>query len=321
MKPLVSVIIPVFNRTAYLPECMDSLKAQSHDNLEIIFIDDGSTDGSLELCRKFAAEDSRVVVIAAEHGGVSKARNLGLDAAKGSYVFFVDSDDHPHPRLVESLLDAMLESGAAMAGSRYFFVQQADWSMVDNLIQDANEPAQMVHRTAEESIRDFFYGQSAFGAMGGVMIRTDFLGDTRFLPELIIGEDFYFLYQNLLKGTNVAYLKQKWYYARLHSANSSANYTYEGFWSRFYRRKLVWQSEEALGRTEYANIQKRNGFSVYLKAITRNRMSPAEQKEMRKVIKEHRKELFPAFRLIGKIRYYFSVYLPFTQRLLHKLRR
>lgn len=321
MEHLVSVIIPVYNRLDYLPECMESLLAQTYRNLEILLIDDGSTDGTLELCRRYAQEDPRIVVIAADHGGVSKARNLGLDAAKGEYVFFVDSDDVPHPRLAEVLLHSLTETGAAIAGTKNLPIGLEDWHEIPRLIQESADSANTVYKTHEEVIHAFFYGLSPFGVMGGIMIRREFIGQTRFHTELSIGEDYYFIYQNLIKGADAVFLTPRWYYYRNHPMNSDRNHSYASFWSRFYRRKLVWQSEEALGRTEYANIQKRNALSVYLKAITVNRMSRSDQKQMRKVIKAHRRELFPALRPIGKLRYYSSVYLPFTQRLLHKLRK
>lgn len=320
MEHLVSVIIPVYNRLEYLPECLDSLLAQTHRNMEILLIDDGSTDGTLELCRKYAQEDPRFVVIAANHGGVSRARNLGLDAAKGSYILFVDSDDAIHPMLTEVLLQSLTDTGAVIAGTKNLSIHLSRWNEVPQLIRESTGPADTVHKTAEETIHDFFYGLSPFGVMGGIMIRRDHIGQTRFHPDLTIGEDYYFIYQNLIKGADAVFLKQRWYYYRCHPNNSGNITTYQAFWSRFYRRKLVWQSEEALGRTEYANMQKRNGLSMYLRAITLNEMSRPDQKKMRKDIKAHKKELFPALRPIGKVRYYLSVYLPFTQRLLHKLK-
>lgn len=320
MEHLVSVIIPVYNRMDYLGECLDSVLVQTHKNLEVILIDDGSTDGTVELCKQYAEKDSRIVVIAADHGGVSKARNLGIDAAKGEYLFFIDSDDVIHPSLVEALLKPMLETGAAMAGTKPLSVGRDHWCQVSKIIQESNH-SDTIYKTHEETVHDFFYGLSPLGVIGGVLIRKDHIGDTRFHPDLTVGEDYWFIYQNLIKNADAVYLKQRWYYYRCHPNNSGNVTTYQAFWSRFYRRKLVWQSEEGFGRTEYVNMQKRNAFSVYLRAITLNVMSRSEQQQMRQVIKDHRKELFPALRLRGKIRYYTSVYLPFTQRLLHKLRK
>ncbi len=104
MSPLVSVIIPVFNVVNQLERCLDSVLAQTYTNLEIILIDDGSTDGSEKLCDDLAPKDPRIKVIHQSNRGLSGARNTGLKAARGNYVTFVDSDDSTQPELIEILL-------------------------------------------------------------------------------------------------------------------------------------------------------------------------------------------------------------------------
>ena len=92
-SPLISVIIPVYNVEKYLHRCLDSVIEQTYKNLEVILIDDGSTDHSGEICDDYAAKDVRIHVIHQENQGVSAARNKGLDNVKGEYITFVDSDD------------------------------------------------------------------------------------------------------------------------------------------------------------------------------------------------------------------------------------
>ena len=109
----VSVIVPVYNCEAYLPACIASLRAQTLEDIELIFVDDASSDGSLSLLRAAQAEDARVRVIAfAENRGVSAARNAGLDAAAGAFVGFCDADDWVEPQMFARLLDAAEEAGA-----------------------------------------------------------------------------------------------------------------------------------------------------------------------------------------------------------------
>ncbi len=103
-ETLVSVIVPVYNVAAYVGACLESICAQTHRNLEIIVVDDGSDDGSAALCDRIAATDARLVVIHQENGGLSIARNAGLDRAQGAYIAFVDSDDVVSPCFVEALL-------------------------------------------------------------------------------------------------------------------------------------------------------------------------------------------------------------------------
>ena len=91
--PLISVIVPVYNAELYLAKCVESILAQQVPDLELVLVDDGSKDNSLEICRAFAANDSRVKLVTKPNGGVSSARNVGLDNATGEWITFVDSDD------------------------------------------------------------------------------------------------------------------------------------------------------------------------------------------------------------------------------------
>lgn len=104
-NPAVSVVVPVYNVEAYLRECVDSVLAQTIQDLEIILVDDGATDGSGRMCDAYAARDPRIRVIHQANGGLSAARNTGLDAAKGKYVYFLDSDDCIVPHAMEALRD------------------------------------------------------------------------------------------------------------------------------------------------------------------------------------------------------------------------
>lgn len=114
-QPLISVIVPVYKVEAYLGPCVESVIAQTYRNLEIILIDDGSPDRCPEMCDAWAQKDSRIKVIHKENGGVSLARNVGLDAATGDYVMFVDSDDLIVSNIVETLLDSCQRNNVLLA--------------------------------------------------------------------------------------------------------------------------------------------------------------------------------------------------------------
>lgn len=109
---LISVIVPVFNIEHYLPDCLESILAQTYRNLEVILVDDGSTDGSAAVCEAYAQKDSRIRVIHKENGGVSSARNTGLDAARGELIGFVDGDDQIAPDMYMVLFEALVKHGA-----------------------------------------------------------------------------------------------------------------------------------------------------------------------------------------------------------------
>ena len=118
MNQTISVIVPVFNVAGYLPQCVDSILSQDYGNLEVILIDDGSTDGSGELCDRYAALDSRVRAIHQKNGGAAAAKNAGLRLATGEYLAFADSDDYLEPGAYGFLMKILLENGAdAVQGS------------------------------------------------------------------------------------------------------------------------------------------------------------------------------------------------------------
>ena len=91
--PLISIIVPIYNVEPYLRRCLDSIIKQTYINLEIILVDDGSLDGCPQICDEYEAKDDRIVVIHKVNGGLSDARNVGLDACNGEYISFIDSDD------------------------------------------------------------------------------------------------------------------------------------------------------------------------------------------------------------------------------------
>ena len=121
---LVSIIIPVYNVEKYVEKCAASLLAQTYSNLELIFINDGSTDASGELCHKIAdgnsCESVKMIVIDKENGGVSSARNAGLQIASGKYIMYVDPDDYCEPQYVEKLYRAIVDNDCDMAECSYF---------------------------------------------------------------------------------------------------------------------------------------------------------------------------------------------------------
>ena len=112
---LVSLIVPVYNARDYLDTCVDSLLHQTHADIQVILVDDGSTDGSADLCDAWADKDARVMVIHRANSGVSAARNAGLDAADGDWLEFVDADDWLEEETVEELLELVHDRHAQMA--------------------------------------------------------------------------------------------------------------------------------------------------------------------------------------------------------------
>lgn len=110
MNDLISIIVPVFNVEPYLQRCIESLINQEYGDIEVILVDDGSTDGSGAICDRYAKIDKRVKVIHQEYQGVSGARNSGLEVALGAYIMFLDSDDEAHPQYVGKLYQTLIDN-------------------------------------------------------------------------------------------------------------------------------------------------------------------------------------------------------------------
>lgn len=125
---LISIIVPVYNAEAYLSRCIYSLLHQTYSDIEIILIDDGSTDNSYSLCQELAASDSRIIVFHQENKGVSAARNQGIRISSGSFILFVDSDDYADPDLCRQLADASVTAYTVFCG--YYFVCSQNNQMV-----------------------------------------------------------------------------------------------------------------------------------------------------------------------------------------------
>ena len=128
-NPLVSIIVPIYNTSEYLPRCLDSIINQTHKNLEIILIDDGSTDDSSKIADDYAKKDKRIKVIHQKNAGQSAARNVGIKKATGEYINFTDSDDKQKPDFIETLLDlyktpaAKTGTSIAVCGHEYHWVK------------------------------------------------------------------------------------------------------------------------------------------------------------------------------------------------------
>lgn len=215
-EPLISVIIPVYNMELYLARCLDSIQANSYTNLEIICIDDGSKDRSLEILRNYAEKDSRIVVIAKENGGVSSARNVGLDRMTGEFVTFVDPDDFVHPQYFEILLAARDISGADAIFGAFQHTNNLDMPAVFPNCTLTEQDVQVMPVTVA----------SRFGSVNaGVfsrLIRCSAIGKIRFPEEYSYGEDTLFslelLYQN--PTMKVGLIKHEIYYYFLGRSDS-----------------------------------------------------------------------------------------------------
>lgn len=145
--PLISVIVPVYNVEQWLERCIESICCQSYRNLQIILVDDGSTDNSGKICDKIALSDSRVLVIHKKNGGLSDARNVGMSQATGEYISFVDSDDWLESLFYENLLSTIQKYDCDIVGCEY----QKKKKQISETIDVSNNSEQVFDRTSAMS--------------------------------------------------------------------------------------------------------------------------------------------------------------------------
>ena len=137
MIPKISVIVPIYNTEQYLPECIDSILAQSFTDIELILVNDGSPDNSGQICEYYREKDSRVRIVNKENGGLSSARNAGLEIAVGNYIMFVDSDDYLEPDCFEKAYTTMTAANADLYIGGYYEVHEADGQKISRGIKEA----------------------------------------------------------------------------------------------------------------------------------------------------------------------------------------
>ena len=188
----LSVIMPVYNVEKYLPTMVDSVLAQTYRDFELIMVDDGSPDNSPALCDDYAARDPRVRVIHKENGGVSTARNAGIEAARGEYIYFADSDDYLYPETLETIMREI--------GDRDFLVMESMKGMRAEFDELSKERVTTVHarQTAEDldGLRHLFLGMlDHVSYLWKSLMRRDIIIDNnlRFDQNLRLAEDLAFL--------------------------------------------------------------------------------------------------------------------------------
>ena len=128
----VSIIVPVYKVEKYIKRCLDSIINQTYKNLEIILVDDGSPDNCPQICDEYALKDIRIKVIHKDNGGLSDARNVGIDIASGEYIMFVDSDDYIEPQMIEVLYKALVDNSATISICNFKYITDDSDVVVDN---------------------------------------------------------------------------------------------------------------------------------------------------------------------------------------------
>lgn len=227
-KPLISVIVPVYNVMNYLPRCVDSIRNQTYQNLEILLVDDGSTDGTGELCNRLGAADSRIRVFHKENGGSSSARNVGIAQASGEYLGFVDSDDFIDNTMYEQLYDALEKYQAKAAQAGRDEIDEEGHRLPDICIPPENVECILAGKFLEELL--MHRGDCSFCTK---LIRRD-LFEGRGFPPGELNEDFHLLLELLEDMGQIVSLPAQAYHVFYRPGSNSRKEGREEF-SRVFR--------------------------------------------------------------------------------------
>lgn len=243
---MVSVLIPVYNASAYLRQCLDSVVNQTYSHLQIVIIDDGSIDNSFVLCQEYTKLDTRVELYHQENQGVAITRNNLLEKVRGDYVLFIDADDWVESDMVESLVDLAK-------------THNADIVNCQNVINDSEcnkNSIQVEIWNQDQSIYQFLRHKIFNGALWNKLIRAETLSGVRFQSKISFGEDALFCWQVLQRTQKVARTSNQYYHYRMNSTSlSHSAWTPEKKGSNH----IVWEqitNDTALLWPEYIDIAK-----------------------------------------------------------------
>lgn len=226
-KPLITVIVPVYNIIEYLPRCVESICNQTYRNLEILLVDDGSTDGTDKLCDALAQKDDRIRVFHKENGGSSTARNLALSHAKGEYVGFVDSDDFIAPDMYEKLYSGIVTYGVKVAQIGRDEIDQ-DGKMLPNICEPPKEPTVI---SSLEFLKELLMHRGDCSFCTKLIDKSLFPKEA--FPEGRLNEDFHLLVRMLPDIGKLVSLPEQTYHVFYRIGSNSRKADKENF-SRVY---------------------------------------------------------------------------------------
>lgn len=211
MKPLISVIVPVYNVEKYLHTCVESILSQTYENIEVILIDDGARDSSPAICDSFAEKDARVRVIHKENGGVAKARNTGIEEATGEFYCFIDADDHVHPEYISCMYSLREKTDADISMCSYIYKWPDGTTKLTRNTGYSEEHT--FCDSGKEALGKMLYGKiyapSCYGKLFAKHIKAHF-------PKYSIGEDMLACTKYLAEAENVAMVNKPFYFYMQH---------------------------------------------------------------------------------------------------------
>ena len=243
----ISVIVPVYNVEEYLPRCLESILGQTYRDLQIILVDDGSTDGSSRLCTEFAERDPRVECIRISNSGVSAARNRGLAAAKGRWIGFVDADDYIEAGFYETLVTHLTQSDKQIVccGVR---AEDTEGNRIERL-KGRRMPAQAQDFDRDDALLRFLNPDTRilYWAVWNKLYSAELLKGIAFENGRVIAEDFDFTLRCFLRSNGLRYIPDELYHylVRPGSAITGSRFSQKSFDAMFFMDRAVREIRKA----------------------------------------------------------------------------
>ncbi|CEV66457.1 glycosyltransferase family 2 protein [Streptococcus pneumoniae] len=212
---LISIIVPIYNVENYLRQCLDSIQNQTYQNFECLLINDGSPDNSADICREYVSKDSRFRYFEKENGGVSLARNLGIELSEGDYITFIDSDDWVDSDYLEVLYSAILEEQADIAVSTYKKFNTSDNCWYFHSFQVKYDRKVFTNIELIDELVDLDSFDFSYRFVSGKLVNKTSLKKIRFNELTTLGEDMEFWFKLYLISARIVYVNRDSYIYRV----------------------------------------------------------------------------------------------------------
>lgn len=227
---LISIVIPIYNAEKYLEECLNSIKNQTYKNIEVIMVNDGSKDDSETICKRFSEDDTRFRYFTKVNGGVSSARNLGLDNVKGEYITFIDADDWIAEKHLELLINSIKKTNSDIGVSSYKEFNNKDTYYIRVYTKQEKNLLNFEKMNRDKFLSLFPKLMSAnvcFNNAVSKLFRKDLVKNLRFDTSIKYGEDLDFYFRLYLNVDSISYVDELTYVYRIHGDSTTSNFNQE----------------------------------------------------------------------------------------------
>ena len=286
MEELVTIVVPVYKVEKYIDKCINSILNQTYKNLEIILVDDGSPDDCGKICDRYAKLDTRINVIHKENGGLSDARNAGIDAANGKFISFIDSDDYIEPEYIEILYRAIKKDETDIAISSHKVIYESG-----AILEKATGEENIL--TPKETLKRILYDEGIDLSAWAKLYKLELFKEVKFLKGRLF-EDAATTYKLIDKSKKISIISVSTYNYIMRSSSITNNEFSVG------KMDLITSTEEMCNyvKNKYPDLKKaceRRLMYAYLSTLSQLAMSKVkfveEEKKLMRYVKDNRKNV------------------------------